>query len=113
MSIPCAGYREDAENKRIVFVEANRKKGIIYLYDMEPRITINNKDFDFERVAQGYKNRPFLHKQAIEKFQRDVTDKTFSNGLEMIAVAKKICEDEEYDFIVSRAEETPILNVKV
>lgn len=101
---------------------------------------MNNRDFDFKRVAQGYKKRPFLHKQVIEQFKRDVTDKTFSYGLdvgcgaglsskalkmicshvtgtdiskEMIEVAKEVCEDEKgYDFIVSRAEETPVLDKK-
>lgn len=98
------------------------------------------KDFDFRRIAEGYKNRPFLHRQVIERFQKDVTGQIFSNGLdigcgaglsskalklicrhvtgtdisdEMIAVAKEICEDAEgYDFIVSRAEDLPVLNRK-
>ncbi|MBD5452350.1 MAG: hypothetical protein HDR25_06895 [Lachnospiraceae bacterium] len=34
---------------------------------------MNDNDFDFQRIAQGYKDRPFLHKQVIERFQRDIT----------------------------------------
>ena len=95
----------------------------------------SNKGFDFKRVAQGYKERPFLHKQVIERFQKDVSGELFSNGLdvgcgaglsskalkqicehvtgtdispEMIAVAREVCGDsQEYDFFVSSAEEIP------
>ena len=94
-----------------------------------------DKDFDFKRVAQGYKERPFLHKQVIERFQRDVTEELFLNGLdvgcgaglsskalkqicghvtgtdispEMITVAREVCKDSQgYDFFVSSAEEIP------
>lgn len=41
------------------------------------------KDFDFRRIAEGYKNRPFLHKQVIERFQKDITDHIFPNGLDI------------------------------
>ena len=96
---------------------------------------MNSSDFDFQRVAQGYKKRPFLHKQVIERFQKEVTGQTFSHGLdvgcgaglsskalklicshvtgadispEMIRVAGEVCGDSKgYDFIVSRAEEIP------
>ena len=96
---------------------------------------MNAKAFDFERIAQGYKRRPFLHKQIIERFQKDITFRTFSSGLdvgcgaglstkalkmicrhvtgvdiseEMIAVAKEVCGDTQgYDFRVGRAEELP------
>lgn len=96
---------------------------------------MNSKDFDFQRIAEGYKRRPFLHKQIIERFQKDITSQTFSNGLdigcgaglsskalkticrhvtgtdiskEMITVAREVCANtEEYDFIVSKAEELP------
>ena len=44
---------------------------------------MTSKDFDFRRIAEGYKNRPFLHRQVIERFQKDVTDQTFSNGLDI------------------------------
>lgn len=96
---------------------------------------MNPKDFDFKRIAQGYKDRPFLHKQVIERFQKDVTDQSFFRGLdagcgaglsskalrricrhvtgadiseEMIKAARETYGNEEgYDFIVSRAEEIP------
>ncbi|MDE6213084.1 MAG: class I SAM-dependent methyltransferase, partial [Lachnospiraceae bacterium] len=41
------------------------------------------KDFDFQRIAEGYKRRPFLHKQIVERFQKDVTSEIFSNGLDI------------------------------
>lgn len=96
---------------------------------------MNERDFDYKRIAQGYKDRPFLHKQVIEQFQRDISRQYFSNGLdigcgaglsskalkricghvtgadisaEMIRVAREVCECAEgYDFIVSKAEEIP------
>lgn len=96
---------------------------------------MNRESFDYKRIAQGYKDRPFLHGQVIDRFQRDVTDKMFVNGLdvgcgaglssralrricnhvtgadlssEMIAVAREACKPEqEYEFIVSKAEELP------
>ena len=92
-------------------------------------------DFDYQRIAQGYQKRPFLHKQIIERFQRDVTSRMFSNGLdigcgaglsskalkaicrhvtgtdisaEMITIAKEVCKDaDSYDFIVCKAEDLP------
>ena len=91
--------------------------------------------FDFQRIAEGYKDRPFLHKQVIERFRREVTDQEFSRGLdigcgaglssralkricrhvtgadisaEMVKAAREMCEDGEgYDFMVSKAEEIP------
>lgn len=97
----------------------------------------DNKSFDDKRIAQGYKERPFLHKQVIARFQRDITDKAFSNGLdvgcgaglssqalrgicdfvtgadisaEMINAAKETYgRAQGYDFIVSKAEEIPAL----
>ncbi len=96
---------------------------------------MNPTDFDFKRVAQGYRERPFLHRQVLERFHRDMTFRPFSNGLdvgcgaglsskalklicrhvtgsdisgEMIAVAREVCADEEgCDFIVCPAEELP------
>lgn len=96
---------------------------------------MDNKVFDYKRIAQGYKERPFLHRQVIEQFQRDITKKYFSNGLdigcgaglsskalkricghvtgadisaEMVAAAREVCDCVEgYDFIVSKAEEIP------
>lgn len=100
---------------------------------------MNSKDFDFQRIAQGYKKRPFLHKQVIKRFQKDITSRTFLNGLdigcgaglsskalkmichhvtgtdisgEMIAVAKEVCKTEGFDFIVSKAEELPEFDIK-
>lgn len=96
---------------------------------------MDSKDFDFQRIAEGYKRRPFLHEQIIDRFQTDVTSRIFSDGLdigcgaglsskalkaichhvtgsdiskEMISVAREVCQsEEEYDFIVSKAEELP------
>ncbi len=96
---------------------------------------MDQNDFNFQRIAQGYKDRPFLHKQVIERFQRKVTDLRFDKGLdagcgaglssralkmicnhvtgadisdEMIRAAREMYGDEEgYDFIVSKAEEIP------
>lgn len=98
------------------------------------------KDFDFKRIAQGYKDRPFLHGQVIDRFQKDVTFRPFSRGLdigcgaglsskalkricghvtgadvsaEMIRAAEEMYGDEDgYDFIVSRAEEIPAVEKK-
>ena len=94
---------------------------------------MENKDFDDKRIAQGYKNRPFLHKQVMERFRKDVTDITFSNGLDigcgaglssralkqicrrvtgadispnMVETARELYGNEPgYEFIVSNAEE--------
>ena len=105
------------------------------LFKMKSSNVYLDKDFDFKRVAQGYKERPFLHKQVIERFQRDVTEELFLNGLdvgcgaglsskalkqicghvtgtdsspEMITVAREVCKDSQgYDFFVSSAEEIP------
>lgn len=94
---------------------------------------MNVKDFDYKRIAEGYKDRPFLHKQVIERFQKDVSKEFFSNGLdvgcgaglsskalkqicervtgtdispEMVAVAREVCGNAQgYDFFVSSAED--------
>ena len=101
---------------------------------------MDSKSFDFQRIAEGYKRRPFLHKQIIERFRKDVTPRIFSNGLdigcgaglsskalkaicrhvtgtdisgEMIAVAREVCPNaEEYDFFVSKAEELPVFETR-
>lgn len=100
---------------------------------------MDSGDFNFQRIAEGYGKRPFLHKQVIERFQKDINFRTFSNGLdigcgaglstkalkmicrhvtgtdissEMIAVAKEVCGTEGYDFLVSKAEELPDFNTK-
>lgn len=95
----------------------------------------SNINFDYKRVAQGYKERPFLHKQVIERFRKEVSEEYFLNGLdvgcgaglsskalkqicnrvtgtdispEMITVAREICKDSQgYEFFVSSAEEIP------
>lgn len=94
---------------------------------------MKNTDFDAKRIAQGYKNRPFLHKQVIEQFQNDIGRQQFASGLdigcgaglstkalraictnvigtdissEMINVAKEVCEqDENTTYLVSSAED--------
>ena len=102
---------------------------------------MKNTAFDYKRIAQGYKNRPFLHKKVIEQFQKDVTDQDFTYGLdigcgaglstkalkmickqvigtdispEMIAVAKEVCpQNNGISFLVSKAEEIPATMPKI
>ena len=38
---------------------------------------MNNKLFDSKRIAEGYKDRPFLHKQVIEQLQKDIYVSSF------------------------------------
>ena len=95
---------------------------------------MNNQSFDSKRIAEGYKERPFLHKQVIEQFRKDSSEQEYQNGLdvgcgaglsakalkmicrnvtgtdispEMIAVAQEICGDEGYTFFPCKAEEVP------
>lgn len=95
---------------------------------------MNNKSFNYKRIAEGYKNRPFLHKQVIEQLQKDIQVSFFYNGLdvgcgaglstkalkficdkvtgtdiseEMILAAKEMCPQKDYNFFVSKAEEIP------
>lgn len=93
---------------------------------------MKNIDFDHKRIAQGYKNRPFLHRQVIERFQNDIGRQHFALGLdigcgaglstkalkticenvigtdispEMIRVAREVCEqNEDITYLVSSAE---------
>lgn len=97
--------------------------------------TMENTAFDYKRIAEGYKKRPFLHKQVIERFQKDICGQTFTCGLdigcgaglstkalrlicnqvigsdispEMISVAKEVCQqDTNISFIISMAENIP------
>ena len=96
--------------------------------------------FDSQRIAEGYKDRPYLHNQVIEQFQKDIPKKQFHHGLdigcgaglstkalkqicdkvvgvdassEMISVAKKVYETNQgYNFVVSKAEEISDLKEK-
>lgn len=93
---------------------------------------MKNTDFDYKRIAQGYKNRPYLHKQVIEKFREDTGEPHFTLGLdigcgaglstkalkdicakvigadissEMIQVAKEVCgPDKNIEYKVGSAE---------
>lgn len=96
---------------------------------------MNNKAFDFERIAEGYaKDRPWLHPQVMDKLREDLQiDDNFHNGLdvgcgaglstkalklisdnvtgtdisaEMIKVCKVLYADSEYTFEQSAAEDT-------
>ena len=102
---------------------------------------MKNTDFDFKRIAEGYKNRPFLHKQVIEQFQIDTGRQQFALGLdigcgaglstkalkaictnvigtdispEMINVAREVCaQDENITYLVSSAEDLSLEDDKV
>lgn len=97
---------------------------------------MTNTDFDCKRIAEGYKNRPFLHGQVIEKFRSDIGETSFALGLdigcgaglstkalksicqkvigtdispEMIRVAKEVCgQDKDIEYLVSSAEDLKI-----
>lgn len=96
-------------------------------------IKVNNKSFDSKRIAEGYKNRPFLHTQVINKLkEEDFQEAHFEYGLdigcgaglstkalkqicmhvtgtdisqEMISIAREVCDSVEYDFFCEKAEE--------
>lgn len=42
--------------------------------------------FDFKRIAEGYKNRPFLHKQVIERFNSDLHLLLVQNNLFLLPI---------------------------
>ena len=44
---------------------------------------MNNQSFDSKRIAEGYKERPFLHKQVIEQFLKDSSEQQYQNGLDV------------------------------
>lgn len=97
-------------------------------------VRMHSKSFDHKRIAEGYKDRPFLHKQVIEQFQKDYGVRQYENGLdvgcgaglsakalklicknvtgtdispEMVAVAPEICGAEGFTFFPCKAEEVP------
>lgn len=100
---------------------------------------MKNTDFDYKRIAQGYKNRPYLHRQVIEQFQKDTGGQQFLLGLdigcgvglstkalkaictyvigtdissEMIHVAREVCErDKAIAYLVSSAEDLTKTNL--
>ena len=45
---------------------------------------MNNKSFDTKRIAEGYANRPWLHKYVIEQIKLDYPTKfNYKNGLDV------------------------------
>jgi len=102
---------------------------------------VKNTDFDYKRIAQGYKNRPFLHRQVIERFQKDTGGQHFTLGLdigcgaglstkalkvictnvigtdissEMINVAREVCEqDKNITYLVSSTEDFKISDLSI
>lgn len=44
---------------------------------------MNSRSFDHKRIAEGYKDRPFLHKQVIKQFQKDYGARQYENGLDV------------------------------
>lgn len=95
---------------------------------------MDNKAFDCKRIAQGYKDRPFLHGQVMEQLQKEWHVTCFQNGLdvgcgaglstkalqgicdkvtgtdiseEMILVAKEMYPEDTYTFFACPAEQTP------
>lgn len=94
---------------------------------------MKNTAFDYKRIAEGYRNRPYLHPQVIRQFQRDTHTSHLLRGLdvgcgaglstralktictwvtgtdisrEMIRVAEEVCAGERgISFLVSSAED--------
>ena len=97
---------------------------------------MNNKSFDTKRIAEGYANRPWLHKYVIEQIKLDYPTKfNYKNGLdvgcgaglstkalklitdnvtgtdiseEMVNICKRIYNIDDYFFYIAKAEETII-----
>lgn len=96
---------------------------------------MDNKSFDSKRIAKGYKTRPFLHKQVIDRFIEEIGSQQFKNGLdvgcgaglsakalklitckvtgtdispEMIEVARDFVEEDGFEFYTSKAEDVNI-----
>jgi len=101
-------------------------------------LMMDNKAFDSKRIAEGYAQRPWLHKSVIETVKKDLgisEDFKFKNGLdvgcgaglsskalrlicdkvtgtdisdEMIKICKELYNDRYYTFYTAKAEETQI-----
>lgn len=97
---------------------------------------MDGKSFDSWRIAEGYRKRPWLHKQVMEQIKKDCgIINNFKNGLdvgcgaglstkglklicekvtgtdispEMINICKHLYTDKAYHFYVAKAEETII-----
>lgn len=95
-----------------------------------------NKSFDSQRIAEGYANRPWLHKDVMNQIQKDCNilnqlerglDVGCGAGLstkalrlicdhvtgtdisqEMIGMCNKLYDDDSYSFYVVKAEETAV-----
>lgn len=45
---------------------------------------MDNKSFDSQRIAEGYRKRPWLHKQVMEQIKKDCgITAIFKNGLDV------------------------------
>lgn len=40
-------------------------------------------NYNYKRIAQGYKNRPFLHREVINKFIKDIGKEQFQFGMDV------------------------------
>ena len=95
---------------------------------------MDHKAFDYKRIAIGYKERPFLHKNVIELLQREIPIQGMERGLDigcgaglsskalklicnhvtgtdisehMIEAAREVCNQDGFNFFVCKAEEIP------
>ena len=94
---------------------------------------MNNQSFDYQRIAEGYAKRPFLHKEVFKRLKEDLSvNLTYQNGLdvgcgaglstkalksvcakvtgtdisaEMVQVAGTLCSEDGYSFARARAED--------
>lgn len=44
---------------------------------------MNEKSFDAKRIAEGYRNKPFLHKFVMDEFQKEFGNHIYENGLDV------------------------------
>ncbi len=100
------------------------------------QVRMDNKSFDYKRIAKGYAKRPWLHKSVMSQLQQDLkVCGNFKNGLDvgcgaglstkalkllcnkvtgtdiseaMIEVCKELYGDPVYSFYVAGAEDTKI-----